>query len=359
MALISGSLHVAWRDAPHPHPFSPGLPQGLPPRRCRHPGRRPHTACSGTGGTQSRSMPLDAFQAAALRLQGLLVGVGNGEEELERSMLIAAPQELKLLIVTLAAAARTAAAVATCSVFHLPSVLIGSLNPNTAAEAATASVLLALVKTAAWRCEERGSAASPRLLPPVVAEACRARWRAGEAMYSGLRPAQRVLAGLAEGLSSTAATLAVAAALDSMAQELLARAPPGTAAALPLAMVAAWHGAAAYADVAPDEEEAAVVRDAAENAERYYRVVLPSWGHTPAEASRAFRAVAAAWLGHADEVARVAALSRALEAGYMLAAWRMTGSTLVAAAVAAAGVGVDLRCSLLAGKRRPLRRGGE
>ncbi|KFM26460.1 hypothetical protein F751_2678 [Auxenochlorella protothecoides] len=267
-------------------------------------------------------MPLDAFQAAALRLQGLLVGVGNGEEELERSMLIAAPQELKLL-------------------------------------AATASVLLALVKTAAWRCEERGSAASPRLLPPVVAEACRARWRAGEAMYSGLRPAQRVLAGLAEGLSSTAATLAVAAALDSMAQELLARAPPGTAAALPLAMVAAWHGAAAYADVAPDEEEAAVVRDAAENAERYYRVVLPSWGHTPAEASRAFRAVAAAWLGHADEVARVAALSRALEAGYMLAAWRMTGSTLVAAAVAAAGVGVDLRCSLLAGKRRPLRRGGE
>lgn len=98
MALISGSLHVAWRDAPHPHPFSSGLPQGLSPRRCRHPGRRPHTACSGTGGTQSRSMPLDAFQAAALRLQGLLVGVGNGEEELERSMLIAAPQELKLLV---------------------------------------------------------------------------------------------------------------------------------------------------------------------------------------------------------------------------------------------------------------------
>lgn len=112
---------------------------------------------------------------------------------------------------------------------------------------------------------------------------------------------------------------------------------------LALMVVSTIAGVSKVAETSVSLEEYEVVRDAVDNADRYYRLMAMNRDTTPADAERAaaaFRAVALTWMARNQVAVRFAAALGALEVIYLGVLWQVTGdlSAPLVAAIGAAAV---------------------
>jgi hypothetical protein len=122
--------------------------------------------------------------------------------------------------------------------------------------------------------------------------------------------------------------------------EVAGSAPPDFLPSLgALLITATIAGVAKVAETSVTLEEYEVVRNALENADRYYRVMAMDRDSTPADARRAadaFRTVALTWMARNQVAVRFAAALGALEVIFLGVLWQQTGD-LAAPMVAALG----------------------
>lgn len=280
--------------------------------------------------SSSPSPPSRLLEAQAWRrLQKLLSGIGDGEEELAKQLLEQEPPQSKVFMAVIASSCIATVAQLLCWLggadpWGGASLSLHSLKA--AGVGALASIPLVLLNYYLWTSPK----AAEQL--PFLEEVQSKQLEDFGPMIDGLSPLQLqafmvaetlpgVLmtycagAGLIAHLIHTAVDFAVnggtggfgdlgelasaASVSSSSSSSILSSLPPLAPEAVGLAVAASLAGVARGSEIAASEEEYEVIRDAIENSEKYYRVVAMGKDSTVVDASEAsttFITVAIRWM---------------------------------------------------------------
>lgn len=292
---------------------------------------------------QRRRPEPDPYQLAGQRLRSLLTGVGDGEEEMLNSMLEEQPAEQKLALCLLASGLISGGAAFVCWLCGLDPLGGASLSVaslHAAAVGGAAAAPLVALKALLW--SERA-----RRELPFLEDIHRAQVDAFQPVMANLNTAQMAVLLASEVVPGLlillpAATGGIAKLLEMYGDLAGVDLPAFLPHVLALMVVSSIAGVGKVAETSVSLEEYEVVRDAVDNADRYYRLMAMNRDSTPADAERAanaFRAVALTWMARNQVAVRFAAALGALEVIYLGVLWQVTGdlsSPLVAAISAAA-----------------------
>jgi hypothetical protein len=297
------------------------------------------------GSAAVRARAADPYRAAGQRLQSLLAGVGGGEEELLSSMLREESADKKILVALTAAGILSGGAGLACWLCGLDPLGGASLSLaslRAAALGAAAAIPLVAAKAALWsdaaRAElpflEEVQARTVEEFQPLLHELNAAQCAVilGSEVVPGL---VILLPAVTGGIEKTLQGYAALAGIP---------APSFLPAAAALAVAALLAALAKLTEHGVTSEEFDCVRDALDNAERYYKVMAQGndcGGGEPAAAEAAFRAVAVTWVARRTIAARFAACASALEVLYLGALWQHTGDLAAPLAAALASAAVD------------------
>lgn len=342
-------------------PFSPAT-SGKPLARhrqskCR---RRIHTRGLPLQSTvrEHRTRPVvasrgsDPFVAAGSRLQSLLSGIGDGEEEVLESYLSEQAPEFRMSLSLLAGGVISSGALALCWLtgsdpWGGASVSFHSLVAATLG--AVSCVPLLMLRAGMWTSEARRHF-------PVLEEL--QRWQAEQSspIVRDMSPAQMAVIVCCEALPTTLMTLPAAQGGLTASFEIYAShirewglsvpevGPPIAA----LAITALLAACARLFEHAVTQEEHEVVATAMQNADRYYRVMTNSMNGTtkdPDNAAKAFKAVASQWLQQRQQACTVLAVLTAGEVLFLGLLWRLTGD--MAAPLTAATMMTAVECAFV------------
>ncbi|KAL4429002.1 hypothetical protein ABPG77_006041 [Micractinium sp. CCAP 211/92] len=292
---------------------------------------------------QPRRPAPDPYQLAGQRLRNLLSGVGDGEEEMLNSMLEEQPAEQKLALCLLASGLVSGGAALVCWLCGLDPLGGASLSVaslHAAAVGGAASAPLVGAKALLW------SETARRELP-FLEDIHRAQVEAFKPVMANLNTAQTAVLVASEVVPGLlillpAATGGIAKLLEMYGDLAGVTLPAFLPHVLALMVVSSIAGVSKIAETSVSLEEYEVVRDAVDNADRYYRLMAMNRDTTPADAERAaqaFRAVALTWMARNQVAVRFAAALGAVEVIYLGVLWQVTGdlsAPLVAAICAAA-----------------------
>jgi len=125
-------------------------------------------------------------------------------------------------------------------------------------------------------------------------------------------------------LGELAAAAAASSSSSSSSFSIMSSLPPLAPEAVGLAVAASLAGVARGSEIAASEAEYEVIRDAIENAERYYRVAAMGKDSTvvdATEASTTFVTVAIRWMANKQVAAKFAAAMTVVEVVYLGGVW--------------------------------------
>lgn len=294
-------------------------------------------------GQQQQQRRQDPYFLAGHRLRSLLNGVGDGEEEMLNSMLEEQAPEQKLMLCLLASGLVSAAAAAVCFLCGLDPLGGASLSLaslRAAAVGGAAAAPLVGLKALLW-------SESARRELPFLEDIHKAQVEAFKPVIANLNTAQtavllasEVVPGVLILLPATAG--GIAKALGMYGDVAGVTLPEFLPAVLALMLTATMAGVGKVAETSVTLEEYEVVKDALDNADRYYRLMAMDRDSTPDDAQRAadaFKSVALTWMARNQVAVRFAAALGAVEVIYLGVLWQQTGdlsAPLVAALGAAA-----------------------
>jgi hypothetical protein len=279
----------------------------------------------------------DPYFQAGQRLDRLLSGVGDGEDELLDSMLEQQSVEKKVGLAALAGSLVCGAAVLCCVFLELDpfgGMKFGISSIQAGLVGALVSVPLCAFKNALW-----SESADKEL--PFLTELQRTQINDFKPILTGLSPLQRAIILACEvvptilivypafvgGISNMLEMYRTSSeGINNVVPETL---PPLVA----LSIVALLSGISKIIDQGPSPEEYDVIRDALENADRYYKVMAGP-GENNARSEEAFKNVSLMWLARRQVGARFAGALSSFEIFYLGLLWLETGD-LAAPLVAA------------------------
>eukprot|EP00887_Chlorella_sp_A99_P002428 scaffold10.g2428.t1 len=328
-------------------------------------------ASSGDGGASGGSAvgaavrsvrsPPDLYQQAGTRLQSLLNGVGDGEEELFSQTLFDESPETKVQLAVAAGAAICCGCWLACSVCGLDPAGGASLSGHSAAAAAVgaaAAAPLVAVKAALWT--DQAQRQLPFLEQVQRTQAQRQLPFLEQVQRTQVVPSVLLLLpACTGGVAKTLSAYASWAGLDGLPGYV----PPAAA----LLVTATLAGAVKVVETSVSEEEYETVRAALDNADRFYRITAApappaaaaqpaGSGGGPDAAADAFRAVALTWLANNFVAGRFAGALAAAEVIYLGALWQLSGDLAAPLAAALAGSAVDFSAIQRQGLLRATRR---
>ena len=279
----------------------------------------------------------DPYFLAGQRLDRLLSGLGDGEDELLDQMLSEQTVEKKVGLAALAGGLVVVASVTCCLFLDLDpfgGMRSGMSTVVAALTGALVSVPLAVFKNALWTED-----ADAQL--PFLKELQRTQINDFTPILTGLSPVQCAIILACEVVPTVFIVYpAFVGGITSMLEgyragsEALANSVPETLPPLvALSIVALLSGVSKLIDQGPSPEEYDVIKDALENADRYYKVMAGP-GENNKSSEEAFKSVSLMWLARRQVSARFAGALSSFEIFYLGMLWLETGD-LAAPLVAA------------------------
>lgn len=294
----------------------------------------------------SRSCPPapDPYRAAGQRLQNLLSGVGDGEEELFNSLLMEEAGESKVVVALIAGLAVSAGAVFVCWLCGLDplggaSLSIGSLHA--AAIGGAVALPLVALKAGMW-----SEWAIEHL--PFLEEVHQSQMNEFQPLLYRLSTVQTLIVVGSEVIPGLlillpAATGGIAKTIQVYCSLAGIEPPQSIPQAIALGIAALLAAFAKILELGPSSEEFETVKNSLDNADRFYRVVGVGKDTEAKDTKRsadAFKNVAITWLARKQVAARFAAALAATEVIFLGILWHVTGdfSAPLTAGVALAAV---------------------
>lgn len=295
---------------------------------------------------------IDPYQAAGQRLQSLLSGVGDGEEEMLNSMLMNETVEFKVTSALIAGTFISVLSYSFCWIADLDPFGGSSLSFSTfkaAAFGGLASLPLVILKYALWTDRVRRQF-------PFVDEILERQIQDFMPVLSSLSRLESLIILLSEvvpGILLLFPTTVggISELLEWCGREVGFQLSPSLASVTAISITALVVATSRGVNLLPGEEEEEIIRNAVENSERYYRLMgLNSNSVTglqftsqadATESALAFQAVAAAWLSQKKLAARWDAALGAFEILYLGLLWQWTGDLAAPLLAAIASAAVD------------------
>jgi len=311
------------------------------------------------------ALKMDPYRAAGQRLERLLAGAGDGEEELLNNLLMEENVDRKVFIAALAGVGISTVACVACWACGLDpvggaSLSLGSLRA--AAIGGAAALPLVAIKGFLWSDKAHS-------MLPFLEDVQEQQINEFQPILYQLNPAQTVLVMGSEVIPGLLILLPAATGgcrkLLEMYFDLAGVETTATAAHNPFAAAASVSIAALLVagsklvDLTPSEQEYGTVKDALTNADRFYSLVGQGRDSNASDAksnAAAFRAVAVTWLARRQVAARFAALCSTLEVLFLGTLWHGTGdftAPLVAGMASAAVDFAGIRKSMLPSPQSP------
>jgi hypothetical protein len=296
------------------------------------------------------AMKMDPYRAAGQRLERLLAGAGDGEEELLNNLLMEENVDRKVFIAALAGVGISTVACIACWACGLDpvggaSLSLGSLHA--AAIGGAAALPLVAIKGFLWSDKAHS-------MLPFLEDVQQQQINEFQPILYQLNPAQTVLVVGSEVIPGLLILLPAATGgcrkLLEMYFDLAGVETNATAAHNPFAAAASVSIAALLmagtklVELTPSEEEYDTVKDALTNADRFYSLVGQGRDSNAADATSnaaAFRAVAVTWLARRQVAARFAALLATLEVLFLGTLWHFTGDFTAPLVAGLASAAVD------------------
>lgn len=311
--------------------------QGLRPPRSQGDAEQHSELVPANSDSRSHERFMDPYLRAGKRLDLLISGLGDGEDELLDSTLMEQSTETKLGLAVLAGSLVAGAAVLCCVLLDLDPAGGARLSIDSLIAAGIglcAAVPLCLFKNALW-----SETAFQEL--PFLEDLQNKQVDEFRPILTNLSKPQAALVLACEVLPTVlivlpAFTGGVSNMLDMYRQSFdgIRETVPETIPPLvALTLTSLLSGISKLIDQGPTEEEYDVIKDALDNADRYYRVMTGP-GEDTMDAEDAFRKVALLWLARRQVAARFAAAISSFEVFYLGLLWFETGD-LMAPLVAA------------------------
>ena len=316
LARRNGGFFVRPRDGARACPTPPRTTQSLPDDGAQAFPTSPQTTI------------VDPYFAAGQRLDRLLSGLGDGEDELLDSMLEEQSVGKKIGLAALAGGLVVLASIVCCLFLDLDPLGGMRLAPSTLVAAFTGalvSVPLCIFKNALW-----SEDADMQL--PFLKELQRTQINDFKPILTGLSPAQCGVILACEVVPTVFIVYpAFVGGITSMLEgyrtsaEAVANSVPETLPPLvALSIVALLSGVSKLIDQGPSPEEYDVIKDALENADRYYKVMAGP-GENNKSNEEAFKQVSLMWLARRQVSARFAGALSSFEIFYLGMLWLETG----------------------------------
>ncbi|GAB4814131.1 hypothetical protein N2152v2_001177 [Parachlorella kessleri] len=313
-----------------------------------------------SGSASSSNQGPDYYKQASQRLQGLLAGVGDGEEELVNGIIMDQTPEQKIALSAMAGGMIAATAFFICWMFHLDPLGGASLSMHSlqaAALGAAASLPLVVIKAYLW--SEHG-----KRQIGWVEDWHRSQVECFKPLMHQLTPAQTLLFMASEVVPGV--LILLPAAMGGIEKALLLGGevmgyddlPPFALQAAALLLTATAAGVSKLAENMMTLEEYDMVKGALDNADRYYKVMTMSRDSKSGDAQRAadaFRTVALTWMARSQLVSQLAAGLAVVEVVYLGMLWQETGDLAAPLVAALAASSVDfahIRRSISLPKRK-------
>lgn len=286
----------------------------------------------------------DPYRAAGQRLQNLLSGVGDGEEELFNSLLMEEAGESKVVVALIAGVAVSAGAVFVCWLCGLDplggaSLSLGSLHA--AAIGGAVALPLVALKAGMW-----SEWAIDHL--PFLEEVHQSQMNEFQPLLHRLSTVQTLIVVGSEVIPGLlillpAATGGIAKTIQVYCSLAGIDPPQSISQAIALGIAALLAAFAKVLELGPSSEEFETVKNSLDNADRFYRVVGVGKDTVAIDTKRnadAFKNVAITWLARKQVAARFAAALSASEVIFLGILWHVTGdfSAPLTAGVALAAV---------------------
>ncbi|KAG7670447.1 hypothetical protein Ndes2526A_g00201 [Nannochloris sp. 'desiccata'] len=308
---------------------------------------------------------VDPYRAAGQRLERLLAGAGDGEEELLNNLLMEESVDRKVFIAALAGVGISTVACIACWACGLDpvggaSLSVGSLRA--AAVGGAAALPLVAIKGFLWSDKAHS-------MLPFLEDVQQQQINEFQPILYQLNPAQTLLVMGSEVIPGLLILLPAATGgcrkllemyFDFAGIETTASAVHNPfAAAASVSIAALLVAGSKLVDLTPSEEEYDTVKDALTNADRFYSLVGQGRDSNAADAksnAAAFRAVAVTWLARRQVAARFAALLATLEVLFLGTLWHGTGdftAPLVAGLASAAVDFAGIKRSMLSPPQSP------
>jgi hypothetical protein len=297
---------------------------------------------------------MDPYRAAGQRLERLLAGAGDGEEELLNNLLMEENVDRKVFIAALAGVGISTVACIACWACGLDpvggaSLSLGSLRA--AAIGGAAALPLVAIKGFLW--SDKG-----HLMLPFLEDVQQQQIDEFQPILYQLNPAQTLLVMGSEVIPGLLILLPAAtggcrkllemyfelAGVESTAAITASAAHNPFAAAASVSIAALLVAGSKLVELTPSTEEYDTVKDALENADRFYSLVGQGRDSNAADAksnASAFRAVAVTWLARRQVAARFAAVLATLEVLFLGTLWHGTGDFTAPLVAGLASAAVD------------------
>lgn len=270
----------------------------------------------------------DPYTQAGKRLDTLLSGLGDGEDELLDSMLMEQSVEKKIGLAVLAGSLVCGAAVLSCLFLDLDpfgGARLGESSLKAACIGAAVSAPLCIFKNALW-----SDAAHKEL--PFLQELQKTQVDDFRPILAGLSFTQSGIIMACEVIPTILIVFPafVGGILNML--EMYRQSSDGIQNAVPdtipplvaLTIVSLLSGISKLIDQGPSPEEYDVIKDALDNADRYYKVMAGP-GENNESSKEAFKNVALLWLARRQVAARFAGAVSSFEIFYLGLLWLETG----------------------------------
>lgn len=286
----------------------------------------------------------DPYTQAGKRLDRLLSGIGDGEDELLDSMLMEQSVEKKIGLAVLAGSLVCGAAVLSCLFLDLDPLGGARMSFSSLKAAGTGAIVsipLCLFKNALW-----SDAAHKEL--PFLQELQKTQVDDFKPILSGLSITQSGIIMACEVVPTIFILYPafVGGILNML--EMYRQASDGIQNSVPdtipplvaLTIVSLLSGISKLIDQGPSPEEYDVIKDALENADRYYKVMAGPEENNE-DSKEAFKNVALLWLARRQVAARFAGAVSSFEIFYLGLLWLETGDLMAPMIAALALNAVD------------------
>lgn len=292
----------------------------------------------------------DAARRAILRLDNLLSGVGDGEDEHLNSVLASQSATNKLLLSTSAGVILFASCSMACWLCGNDPLGGASLSTDSLFAAfigAGASVPLIILRRMLW---------NPTLIreSPVLQQLTFREAKYLEPLVSGLTKPQQAVILLIDTLTVVAVMLpalmgciksSLTVYFDIVQEQTGFHTPSFIPLGVALGLSSIIYAIGRFGNTC-NEDEVSVVVDAITNADRYYRVMSVTQGdrQDPSLNATAFKMVAADWLTSAHSAAMLTGVIGFFDIIYLGMLWQLTGDLTAPAVVAVLCSAVEYDC---------------
>jgi hypothetical protein len=270
----------------------------------------------------------DPYTQAGKRLDRLLSGLGDGEDELLDSMLMEQSVEKKIGLAVVAGSLVCGAAVLSCLFLELDPLGGAQLSISSLKAAgigALASVPLCVFKNALW-----SDTAHKEL--PFLQELQKTQMDDFKPILSGLSFTQTGIIMACEVIPTILIVFPAFVGGIMNMLEMYRQASDGIQNSVPetipplvaLTIVSLLSGISKLIDQGPSPEEYDVIKDALDNADRFYKVMAGP-GENNESSKEAFKNVALLWLARRQVAARFAGAVSSFEIFYLGLLWFETG----------------------------------